>query len=123
MYKPVAGAVHDRNIAVILIFIAGIGIGIVAFVPMLRLLLAKAHDLTMAALTGLMAGSLRALWPWKSSYDYDPKAEPMHNIGIGDGIPVVVVAAIVGGGVVWLLAILERRVLALEEDEPNGTES
>ncbi|NBW94740.1 MAG: DUF368 domain-containing protein, partial [Bacteroidetes bacterium] len=23
-----------------------------------------AHDLTMAALVGLMAGSLRSLWPW-----------------------------------------------------------
>ncbi|MFO8075151.1 MAG: hypothetical protein R6T85_03415, partial [Egibacteraceae bacterium] len=27
-------------------------------------LLARRHDLTMAALTGLMVGALRALWPW-----------------------------------------------------------
>ena len=80
--------------------------------PALRFLLKTKHDLTMAALTGLMAGSLRALWPWKEQYD--PKQGSLANTWIGDHLLWVIVAAVAGGAVVWLLAILEHKVLELE---------
>ena len=60
----------------------------------------------MAALTGLMAGSLRALWPWK--VNYDPKLGPMTNAGIGDGVPWVVLFVLLGIAAAWLLARLEH---------------
>jgi putative membrane protein len=113
-YATVAGAVHDRDIGTLLVFMAGMGIGVVSFVPFLRLLLDRYHDLTMAALTGLMAGSLRALWPWKSGYD--PKEAPMINQGIGDDILLPLVAFVAGGAVVWLLAQLEHRILGENGD-------
>lgn len=116
-YTAVASAVHDRDFGLLLIFLAGIGLGAVGFVPFLRYLLHRHHDLTMAALTGLMAGSLRALWPWKDNYD--PKAAPMLNQGIGDGIPLVIACAIAGGAVVWLLARLESRILANEDQSED----
>lgn len=111
-YAAVAGAVHDRNLVVIGVFGAGIALGVLTFVPLLRYLLKHRHDLTMAALTGLMAGSLRALWPWKDNYS--PKAGPMYNTGVGDQLLWVVLAAVAGGAVVWLLAMLERRILRVD---------
>jgi putative membrane protein len=113
-YAVVAGAVHDRDFGVLLVFAAGLALGVITFVPLLRFLLRRWHGLTMAALTGLMAGSLRALWPWKDNYD--PKAGALQNTWIGDLIPWVVAAAVAGGAVVWLLARLERRIVAASGD-------
>jgi putative membrane protein len=108
-YAAVAGAIHDRDIVTIAVFAGGMALGVLSFVPLLRYLLRHRHDLTMAALTGLMAGSLRALWPWKENYN--PKTGPMYNTGIGDQLHWVILAAVIGGAVVWLLAMLERRIL------------
>ena len=36
------------------------------FVRLLTWLLERYHTLTLACLTGLMIGSLRKIWPWKS---------------------------------------------------------
>lgn len=110
-YATVAGAVHDRDIAVLGVFFAGIVAGLVSFVPLLRYLLHRSHDLTMAALTGLMAGSLRALWPYKTNYS--PKQGPMTNVGVSDDLIYVILAAVAGGAVVWLLARLEQRILGV----------
>lgn len=107
-YQAIVNALHDRDFATFGIFIAGIGVGVLTFVPTLRYVLARYHDITMAALTGLMAGSLRALWPWKTSYDI--KSAQLTNTGIGDAVPMVIIAAACGAAVVFLLAILERRL-------------
>ena len=47
------------------VFIAGAAVGLGLFSKALDWLLDHYHDRTMAALVGLMAGSLRALWPWQ----------------------------------------------------------
>jgi putative membrane protein len=113
-YTVIAGAVHDRNFGILLVFMLGIALGVITFVPALRVLLHRWHDLTMAGLTGLMAGSLRALWPWKDGYD--PKAAQMQNTGIGDHLLWVALAAIAGAAVVFLLARLEALILRAGED-------
>ncbi len=118
-YATVAGALHDRDLTILLVFVAGIAGGVVTFVPILRHLLRVHNDLTMAALTGLMAGSLRALWPWKDNYV--PKAGPMTNQGIGDHAWVVAIAVLAGAAVVWLLAMLERRIAAASAGSPERT--
>ncbi|RMH41435.1 MAG: DUF368 domain-containing protein [Deltaproteobacteria bacterium] len=108
-YATVAGAVHDRDIAVLLLFAAGIALGVATFVPALRYVLRRYHDGAMATLTGLMAGSLFALWPWK--INYEPKAGPMTNAAPwATHLGWVAVAAIVGGAVVVLLNRLERKL-------------
>ncbi|MDA1028297.1 MAG: DUF368 domain-containing protein [Bacteroidetes bacterium] len=67
MYGPIFAAIDARNIPVVLVFALGCGVGLGSFALALKALLARAHDSTMAALVGLMIGSLRALWPWLSS--------------------------------------------------------
>lgn len=107
-YTMVAGAVHDREFLTLAVFAVGVGLGIATAVPMLRLVLSRHHDLTMAALTGLMAGSLGALWPWKANYD--PKVGSLTNVGPGEGMGWVLLAAALGAAAAWGLARLERRM-------------
>tara|TARA_R110002096_G_scaffold44526_13_gene120523 strand:+ start:109595 stop:110602 length:1008 start_codon:yes stop_codon:yes gene_type:complete len=109
-YQVIVNALHDRDFATFGIFLSGIVLGVITFVPLLKRVLARHHDLTMATLTGLMAGSLRALWPWKTSYDI--KAGQMSNTGIGDDVLFVLLAALAGAAVLLALHILERQLVA-----------
>lgn len=65
MYRPILDAIAAGDAAVIVVFVLGAGIGLGSFALFLKWLLHRAHDATMAVLVGLMAGSLRALWPWQ----------------------------------------------------------
>ncbi len=65
-YQYILGALINLDIVIVLVFIAGAAVGIVSFANILRWLLDRYHDLTIAALVGFMLGSLRVLWPWKA---------------------------------------------------------
>ena len=64
IYEVTLEAVAHLDLPYIITFVAGAGVGLGVFSQVLRYLLDHRHDVTMAALVGLMAGSLRALWPW-----------------------------------------------------------
>lgn len=64
MYKPLFEAIESFDLAVMGMFALGAGLGLGSFALGLKWLLERYHDITMAALVGLMAGSLRSLWPW-----------------------------------------------------------
>ena len=66
-YEQVLTAVHERNLTIILVFGAGFAVGILLFSRLLKRLLARFHGQTMAFLLGLMAGSLRRVWPFRES--------------------------------------------------------
>lgn len=66
MYEPTLAAIDARDLVYIAVFGLGAAVGLGLFSRLLHFLLDRYHDLTMAALVGLMAGSLRALWPWLS---------------------------------------------------------
>jgi uncharacterized membrane protein len=112
MYQIVSGAVHAHEWEVVAWFLLGIVVGVALFVPLLRWLLARVHDRTMALLTGLMLGSLAALWPWKAHYL--PKFIPYHGamspVAPTDGWWAPVLAAAAGGAVIVATAKLARRV-------------
>ncbi len=63
MYKPILNAIHNRDLLTIGIFLSGMTVGILSFVRLLKWLLQNYHSYTMAALTGLMLGSLKKVWP------------------------------------------------------------
>lgn len=62
-YKNILLAIAERDIAILGFFIAGIFVGLFGFIRILKWLLVRYHSFTMAALTGLMVGSLRRIWP------------------------------------------------------------
>ncbi len=65
MYKFILEAVGDFNIAIILTFMVGAAIGIIAFSNVLSWLLKNYHNITISVLAGFMVGSLNKVWPWK----------------------------------------------------------
>jgi putative membrane protein len=64
MYAPVLAAVTDREFGTITVFALGAMVGLAIFSQLLHWLLEHHHDNVLAALIGLMAGSMRILWPW-----------------------------------------------------------
>ncbi len=66
MYEPTLDALNRGDAAYVAVFIAGAAIGLGTFSKLLHFLLKNHHDVTMAALVGLMVGSLRALWPYQT---------------------------------------------------------
>ncbi len=64
MYTEVLGAVNERDLVVLGTFALGCVVGLALFSTALTWALEHHHDLVMAAMVGLMLGSLRVLWPW-----------------------------------------------------------
>jgi putative membrane protein len=75
-YEQLLSAVTNMQIGVLLLVIAGAGVGIVTFAQVLSWLLAKYHDTTVAVLMGLMIGALRKLWPWQSTVEHSRLTAP-----------------------------------------------
>lgn len=57
------------NMVIIVIFCAGCAVGLLCFSRILNYLLTRWHSATLAFLTGLMAGSMRKIWPWKETLE------------------------------------------------------
>lgn len=57
------------NMIIIFVYCAGTAAGILCFSRFLKWLLDRWHNATLAFLTGLMAGSLRKIWPWKETLE------------------------------------------------------
>lgn len=68
-YEEIVNAVSDFDFKKL--FIAGLGmiVGLLTFSKILKWLFAKYQTLTLAALTGFIAGSLNKIWPWKKVLD------------------------------------------------------
>jgi putative membrane protein len=69
MYLPVIDAVDARDVPVLVVFAAGAVLGLASFSTLLNWALRRYHDLVLAALIGLMVGSVRVLWPWPPGPD------------------------------------------------------
>lgn len=66
IYEPTLHALRGLDAAYVIVFVLGAGTGLALFSKLLSWLLDQRHDPTMAVLVGLMAGSLRRLWPWQA---------------------------------------------------------
>ena len=64
MYPSVLGAVDHRILSDLAMVAAGAVVGLALFSMILGRLLERHRDTVLAVLVGLMAGSLRVLWPW-----------------------------------------------------------
>lgn len=66
LYVPTSEAVRDLDLAYIATFGLGAVVGLALVVKGLQWLLVHRHRLTLAAMTGLIVGAMRALWPWQT---------------------------------------------------------
>lgn len=66
-YQFALSAVNDRDIISIGLIGLGAAVGLVTFAQLLGWLFKRFPNVTLALLTGLMAGSLRKIWPWKET--------------------------------------------------------
>ncbi len=57
------------NLLLMAVFAAGCAAGVLGFSRILHHLMTRHHALTVAGLTGLMAGAMRKVWPWKDVLD------------------------------------------------------
>jgi putative membrane protein len=65
-YQHVMEAVKGLELGTLVPFALGCVVGLVAFVRLLRWLLARWHGQTVALLVGVMAGSLWKIWPFRT---------------------------------------------------------
>lgn len=99
MYQPTLEAARELDVVYVAVFGVGAVLGLGAFSRVLSWLLDHHHDATMAALIGLMAGALRALWPWLDE-DRALRAPP------ADAGEVLVVAALAVAGFAVVTALV-----------------
>lgn len=100
LYATTMSAIKERDLAYIAIFGLGAITGLALFIRILHWLLDKHHTATMFAMSGLLLGSLRALWPWQT--DGGDILAPGADAGI--------VLALAGGGaaIVAILVVVDR---------------
>lgn len=108
MYEPTIAAVNARDLPYLLAFAVGAALGLGSFVLLLQWLLSHRPRITMVVLSGLMAGSLRALWPWQ---DPDRTLLPPDDM-LGQAVGL----AMAGAGVILGLIWLERRLATVLPD-------
>lgn len=105
LYEPTISAVGDMDFVYLGVFALGALTGLSLFVKLLQFLLENFHHITLVVLTGLMAGSLRALWPWQ---DED------RTFLTPTDVPVTVALMVLGFAVVVTAIVWERRKLDRE---------
>lgn len=117
LYTPVMSALSNREWDVIGVFILGALVGIVLFIRALSWVLQHHRTLILTLMSGLMLGSLRALWPWQ-----DGDAELLGPYGSTGEIWAVVGMIALGGAIVAAFIIAEKlspkRSVVLSESTP-----
>lgn len=79
-YDTVLEAVHTLNFTIILTLVAGMATGLLLFTRMLKWLLSRYYQATLAILIGFIAGSLVKVWPWKTNALGTLNGEDIHNV-------------------------------------------
>ncbi len=116
-YEVIISAVANRDLVTLGFFALGAIIGIALFVRLLTWLLKHYHFAVIAFLIGVMAGSLRRIWPWQ---DLDTMGNSVNVLPSMEGsVLLAVFLAVVGFLIVY---ILERVGIAKEHDDIDTKE-
>lgn len=101
LYQPTLAAVNDRDWGYVAVFLAGMVLGLACFVKALQWLLEHRRRPALVLLSGVMAGALRALWPWQE--------DDRTLLAPGDQVGLAAAAFVLGAAVVLGLVAAERR--------------
>ncbi len=115
-YQQVLEAVNDRDFVTLGVFCLGIATGILSFVRVVSWMLNHYRRTTLVALTGVMAGALRTLWPWKETVttrlNSAGEEVPLLQVNVAPGpdgqLGLALVLLVVGGLAVLLIERLAR---------------
>jgi len=113
MYPAVIGALNDRRLVSVGVFVLGALIGLALFSQVLYWALSRHHDDVLAMLIGLMAGSMRVLWPWPDGVDSAGLGLP------GDDWLQALTAALIGFALVFLITRLAEDDERVSELQPS----
>jgi putative membrane protein len=91
------------------VFTVGAIVGLALFSQVLHKALTLYHDIVISALVGLMAGSLRVLWPWPSGIDSTILGKPDSQI----------VIAFLVAGIAFVVVIFVARIAQRLEAEDH----
>lgn len=109
-YEYLLAALNNGDIVPIVVFAAGAAVGILSFARVLAWIFRRRHDLTIATLTGFMAGSLRKIWPWKENVSPHPDANgievPLVQINVLPGTIDADLAAAAGLAVLGFVVVV-----------------
>ncbi|UGY92236.1 DUF368 domain-containing protein [Streptomyces gobiensis] len=113
LYEPVIDAANNRDLGLLAAFGLGCLVGLALFVKLLKWLLEHHHHLTLVVMTGLMAGSLRALWPWQD--------EDRNIFAPGDAAPQTFALLALGFAIVVTVLVVEHRLrrAKAQPDQPR----
>ena len=111
MYAPVLGAVTGRDLIAVGAVAVGAVAGLAVFSQILHWALERHHDNVLAALIGLMAGSMRVLWPWPEGVLSPALGAP------GADWAIVLASSAAGWAAVHVISRLEA---AFTERQPSG---
>ncbi|WP_412061929.1 DUF368 domain-containing protein [Rubrivirga sp. IMCC45206] len=135
LYRTTLEALRSLDVAYVATFALGAGLGLGLAAKGLSWLLDRYHDLTMTVLVGLLAGSLRALWPWVGTVEHvssdgavERVPDPSVLLAPGADWPLALGLAVLGFVAVTTLVVLGARridagddLLAAEHDEVHAS--
>ncbi|HEX6231859.1 MAG TPA: DUF368 domain-containing protein [Jiangellaceae bacterium] len=101
LYEPTLAALNNRDLGYLVWFVIGLVIGLALFVRTMQWLLEQHRTITLAVLTGVMAGCMRALWPWQD--------DDRQLLAPGDNVGSVLLLFVLGAAAVGLTLLIGRR--------------
>ena len=129
-YGPVLAAVNNQELDIVMVVLAGGAMGLVTVSKALLWLYRRWTQPVLAVLVGIMAGSVRRIWPWNSAAALDGEAMGPAFLGltIPDITPAyaastefvtVCAAAFAGLALVYLLARSSTTEEAFQHEQPR----
>jgi putative membrane protein len=110
LYGPTRDAVHDLDLPYIGVFVLGAACGLSVFVKGLQWLLEHRRHATLAVMTGLILGALRALWPWQTDDNELLAPDSLAWVAVG--------LFLLGAAIVVSILLVERRAAAVRSAAP-----
>jgi putative membrane protein len=119
-YQPMISALHNYDIAMIVVFSIGCLGGLWIFARFLTQALDNYHSATVALLAGVMLGSLNKVWPWRDVLEYvttgngeqipvfDKSILPWHYMAITDKDPQIFQAVAMMTLGVFIVVLTEK---------------